>query len=115
MLRCRRPWPAGSGILDPKERNAMEIRQFRVVVRVSSFERGLKFYGDALALPKIQSWERDDQRGVVFLAGSSLIEMLGPPAGEDPRRGDERYNPQGPRIQVNPGLHQPPPPRGVAR
>ena len=48
----------------------MEIRQFRVVVRVSSFERGLKFYGDALALPKIQSWSAfTDQRGVVFLAG----------------------------------------------
>lgn len=78
----------------------MEIRQFRVVVRVSSFERGLKFYGDALALPKIQSWERDDQRGVVFLAGSSLIEMLGPPAGEDPRLKDERYNSQGPRGQA---------------
>ncbi|HEY0514501.1 MAG TPA: VOC family protein [Thermoanaerobaculia bacterium] len=78
----------------------MEIRQFRVVIRTSNFERATKFYGDALGLPRVQSWEREDQRGAVFQAGTALLEVLGPPASEDPRVNDERFNPQGPHIRA---------------
>jgi catechol 2,3-dioxygenase-like lactoylglutathione lyase family enzyme len=74
----------------------MEIRQFRVVIRTTRFERALKFYGDSLALPRLQSWEREDARGVLFLAGSAVIEIVGPPAGQDPRLDDELFYPQGP-------------------
>jgi predicted enzyme related to lactoylglutathione lyase len=83
-----------------KERNAMEIRQSRVMIRTANFERAMKFYAGALALPQIQSWNRETERGAVFQAGSALIEILGPPAGEDVRLNDERFNSQGPRLQV---------------
>jgi catechol 2,3-dioxygenase-like lactoylglutathione lyase family enzyme len=78
----------------------MEIREFRVVVRASNFERAVKFYGDALALPQVQSWNRDTERGAVFQAGSALIEVVGPPVNEDPRANDEKFKAQGPRIQA---------------
>src|SRR3954447_2499076 len=84
-----------------KERNAMEIRQSRVVMRAANFERAMKFYAGALALPQVQSWNRETERGVVFQAGSAQIEVLGPPAGEDVRLNDERFNAQGPRIQLS--------------
>jgi len=78
----------------------MEIRQFRVVIRTARFDRALKFYGDSLALPRLQSWDREDARGVLFLAGSAVLEVVGPPAGEDSRLTDERFEPQGPRTNV---------------
>jgi hypothetical protein len=78
----------------------MEIREFRVVVRASSYERAVKFYGDALALPQVQSWNRDSERGAIFQAGPALIEVVGPPANEDPRANDEKFRAQGPRLQA---------------
>jgi catechol 2,3-dioxygenase-like lactoylglutathione lyase family enzyme len=78
----------------------MEIREFRVVVRASNYERAVKFYGDALALPLVQSWNRDTERGAIFQAGSALIEVVGPPINEDPRTNDEKFKAQGPRIQA---------------
>lgn len=78
----------------------MEIRQFRVVIRSSNFERAMKFYAGALALPQIQSWNREDERGAVFQAGAALLEVLGPPASEDPRLNDERFVGQGPLIKA---------------
>ena len=41
----------------------MEIRQTRVVIRTARFDRALKFYGDSLALPRLQSWDRENGRG----------------------------------------------------
>jgi len=79
----------------------MEIRQFRVVIRTARFERALKFYGDSLALPRLQSWERKDARGALFLAGSTVLEVVGPPASQDPRFGDERFEAQGPLTKTN--------------
>ena len=78
----------------------MEIRQFRVVIRATNYERALKFYGDALALPRVQTWDREDGRGAVFQAGSALIEILGRPASEDPRLRDERFDTAGPRVKT---------------
>jgi catechol 2,3-dioxygenase-like lactoylglutathione lyase family enzyme len=79
----------------------MEIRQSRVVIRTANFERAMKFYAVALALPQVQSWNRETERGAVFQAGSTLIEILGAPAGEDVRLNDERFKAQGPRIQLS--------------
>ena len=79
----------------------MEIRQFRVVVRALYFDRALKFYGESLALPRLDSWEREDARGAVFQAGSALLEVVGPPAREDPRRDpDERFESRGPQNKT---------------
>lgn len=78
----------------------MEIRQFRVVIRATNYERALKFYGDALALPRLQSWDREDGRGVIFQAGAALIEILGRPASEDPRLRDERFDTAGPKVKT---------------
>lgn len=78
----------------------MEIRQLRVVIRASNFEKAIKFYEGALALPRLQGWDRDDQRGVAFQAGSAVLEVIGPPASEDPRFNDERFTGQGPLIKT---------------
>jgi hypothetical protein len=79
----------------------MEIRQFRVVVRALYFDRAMKFYGDSLALPRLKAWEREDGRGALFQAGPALLELLGPPATEDPRRAhDERYETHGPQNKT---------------
>jgi catechol 2,3-dioxygenase-like lactoylglutathione lyase family enzyme len=78
----------------------MEIRQFRVVIRTKDFERAVKFYGDSLALPRLQQWEREDARGALFQAGSAVLEVFGPPAGMDPRLVDERFDPQGPLTKT---------------
>jgi catechol 2,3-dioxygenase-like lactoylglutathione lyase family enzyme len=80
----------------------MEIQQFRVVVRAMYFDRALKFYGESLALPQLKTWEREDARGAVFQAGSAILEIIGPPASEDPRRvHDERFESMGPQNKTS--------------
>ena len=79
----------------------MEIRQFRVVIRARSFDRTVRFYGDALALPRLQNWDREDGRGALFQAGSGVIEVLGRPAGADDDQMDESYEYQGPQHKMS--------------
>ncbi|HET9229538.1 MAG TPA: VOC family protein [Thermoanaerobaculia bacterium] len=79
----------------------MEIRQFRVVIRARSFDRTVRFYGDALALPRLQNWDREDGRGALFQAGSGVIEVLGRPAGADDDQMDESYEYQGPQQKMS--------------
>ncbi len=76
----------------------MEIRQFRVVLRAANFERTCRFYGEALALPRIQSWERDDGRGALYNAGAALIEVLG--RGRAARLPAEEFDYQGPQHKL---------------
>ncbi len=76
----------------------MDIRQFRVVVRAKSFERTSRFYGESLALPRLQTWEREDGRGALFQAGSGAIEVLGSPSGV--RFQDEDFAYQGPAHKL---------------
>lgn len=78
----------------------MEIRQFRVVIRSRFYERALKFYGDSLALPRIDGWEREDGRGTVFQAGAGALEVVGRPAYDDPRQRDEGFDAQGPKEKM---------------
>lgn len=79
----------------------MEIRQFRVVIRAKHFDRTCKFYQDSLALPRLQTWERDDARGAVFQAGEGLLEVVArPAAGESPLAFDETYDDQGPKHKL---------------
>ena len=79
----------------------MEIRQFRVVIRARSFDRTVRFYGDALALPRLQNWDREEGRGALFQAGSGVIEVLGRPAGADDDQMDESYEYQGPQQKMS--------------
>jgi catechol 2,3-dioxygenase-like lactoylglutathione lyase family enzyme len=85
----------------------MEIRQFRVVIRAKNFDRTAKFYGEALALPRLQSWDREDGRGAVFQAGSGVVEVLGRSAAVDPRHVDEEFEIAGPLRKVSLAFHVP--------
>src|SRR5436305_11361726 len=83
------------------EERAMEIRQFRVVIRAKNFEVACRYYGETLALPRIQSWDNETARGALYQAGSAQIEVLGRPAAEgggDLR--DETFEYQGPRQKM---------------
>lgn len=79
----------------------MEIRQFRVVIRARSFDRTVRFYGDALALPRLQNWDREDGRGALYQAGSGVVEVLGRPAAEDDEEMDESFEYQGPQHKMS--------------
>ena len=79
----------------------MEIRQFRVVIRAKNFDRTCRFYGESLALPRLQNWDREDGRGALFQAGAGVIEVLGRPAAEDDDIVDETYEYQGPQHKMS--------------
>ena len=74
----------------------MEIRQFRVVVKARDFDRTCRFYGDTLALPRLQSWDRDTGRGALYQAGSGAVEVLGRAHGGEGEGYDEAFEYQGP-------------------
>jgi catechol 2,3-dioxygenase-like lactoylglutathione lyase family enzyme len=80
----------------------MEIRQFRVVVRAHDFDRTCRFYGETLALPRLQSWDWDKGRGALFAAGTGAIEVLGRPHSADGAPGgrDENFDYQGPQHKL---------------
>ncbi|HSF39765.1 MAG TPA: VOC family protein [Thermoanaerobaculia bacterium] len=81
----------------------MEIRQFRVVIRAKHYDRTCRFYAEALALPRLQSWEHEDARGTLFQAGSAVLEVRGRAAaasGEGPLKWDEVYDYQGPEQKL---------------
>jgi catechol 2,3-dioxygenase-like lactoylglutathione lyase family enzyme len=78
----------------------MEIRQFRVVIRAKFFERTTRFYGESLAFPRLQSWDREDGRGALFQAGSGVVEIIGRASDADTRGRDEAFDTQGPRTKV---------------
>lgn len=73
----------------------MEIRQFRVVLRARDFERTCRFYGEVLAFPRLQSWDREGGRGALFQAGTAAIEIRGRAHGSGTER-DEAFDYQGP-------------------
>jgi catechol 2,3-dioxygenase-like lactoylglutathione lyase family enzyme len=79
----------------------MEIRQFRVVVRAKSFESTCRFYGESLAFPRLQAWDREDERGALFQAGAAVIQVVGrAAAAEGPRSWDETYDYLGPKHKM---------------
>lgn len=78
----------------------MEVRQFRVVIRARSFERTCGFYGETLAFPQLQRWEREDARGALFQAGGAVVEVVGRPAGQERGGFDEAFDYQGPQHKM---------------
>lgn len=78
----------------------MDIRQVRFVLRAKNFDRTCKFYGETLALPRLQSWDREDGRGACFQAGQSVIEIRGRSRDELGDLRDEVYDYQGPSQKI---------------
>jgi catechol 2,3-dioxygenase-like lactoylglutathione lyase family enzyme len=74
----------------------MEIRQFRIVVRAADFDRACRFYGEVLALPRVQNWDREDGRGALYQAGAGIVEVRGRGQADRGRGRDEAYSYQGP-------------------
>jgi catechol 2,3-dioxygenase-like lactoylglutathione lyase family enzyme len=74
----------------------MEIQQLRVTLRARHYEKTRRFYGETLALPRLQDWELEKGRGALFQAGSGVVEILGRPTVQEPREWDERHDYQGP-------------------
>jgi catechol 2,3-dioxygenase-like lactoylglutathione lyase family enzyme len=84
----------------------MEIRQFRVVLRARDFDRTCSFYGETLALPRLQSWDRESGRGALYQAGTGVIEILGRAHSYDQER-DEAFDYQGPEQKMTLVIHVP--------
>ena len=78
----------------------MEIRQFRVVVKARDFDRTCRFYGETLALPRLQSWDRENGRGALFQAGAAAIEVLGRAHGGEGPGYDETFEYHGPQQKL---------------
>ena len=79
----------------------MEIRQFRVTIRARNFETTCRFYGETLAWPQLQHWEREDARGALYQAGTGVVEVLGRPREPELVRGlDEAFDYQGPQHKM---------------
>lgn len=78
----------------------MEIRQFRIVIRARNFERTCRFYGEVLALSRLQNWDREDGRGALYQVGQSVIEVLGRTRDAVGVERDERFDYQGPQHKM---------------
>ena len=78
----------------------MHISQFRVVLRAKSFDSTCHFYGEVMALPRLQSWDSEEGRGALFHAGSGVIQVLGRSSDESESETDERYVYQGPQHKM---------------
>lgn len=84
----------------------MEIRQFRVVLKARDFDRTCSFYGETLALPRLQSWDRETSRGALYQVGTAVIEVQGRAHGADDGR-DEAFDYQGPQHKLTLVVHVP--------
>lgn len=79
----------------------MQISQFRVVLNAKNFERTIRFYGEVLALPRLQSWESDDGRGALFQAGPGVVEIQGRSREAGGTAAfDEEFDYQGPQHKM---------------
>ena len=76
----------------------MQIRQFRVVLKAKNFDRSCNFYGEVLALPRLQSWDDEEGRGALFQAGTGAVEVIGRP--RDSHGWDEGFDYQGPEHEL---------------
>lgn len=76
----------------------MQIRQFRVVLKTKNFDRTCNFYGEVLALPRLQSWDDEDGRGALYQAGTGAVEVIG--RRRDSHGYDEDFDYQGPQHKL---------------
>jgi catechol 2,3-dioxygenase-like lactoylglutathione lyase family enzyme len=78
----------------------MEIAEFRVVVKARDFDATCRFYGEVMALPRLQAWDREDGRGALFQAGSAFVEVRGQARRARGAEEDEAFHYQGPRHKL---------------
>lgn len=78
----------------------MQMSQFRVVLKAKNFDRTCRFYGEVLALPRLQSWESDEGRGALFQAGPGVVEVLGRARDAGEVGFDEEFDYQGPAHKL---------------
>ena len=58
--------------------------EFRFIFRAKDYEAAATFYRDGLGLPVVDSWDRGPaERGMLFQAGSGIIEILALASGEE--------------------------------
>ena len=74
----------------------MEIGQSRVVVKARDFDATSRFYEQVLAFPRLNNWDSEEGRRVLFQAGPMVIEIHGRPQGQETAGLDERHDYQGP-------------------
>jgi len=72
-----------------------------VVLKAKNFDRTCNFYGEVLALPRLQSWDDEDGRGALYQAGAGAVEVIGRP--RDTQGYDEEFDYQGPdqKLQLS--------------
>jgi len=59
-------------------------REFRFIFRAKDYEASATFYRDGLGLSVVDSWDRGPaERGMLFQAGSGIIEVLALASGEE--------------------------------
>jgi catechol 2,3-dioxygenase-like lactoylglutathione lyase family enzyme len=52
------------------------VRELRVAFTVEDYEGALRFYREALGLPVLEEWDREDGSGAVLDAGRATLELL---------------------------------------
>jgi NAD(P)-dependent dehydrogenase (short-subunit alcohol dehydrogenase family)/catechol 2,3-dioxygenase-like lactoylglutathione lyase family enzyme len=73
------PEPGEAGLAaTPAGRGGAEtgIRELRVALTVSDFERALRLYRDGFGLDVVKEWDSPEGRGAVLAAGRGTIELL---------------------------------------
>lgn len=78
----------------------MEIRQFRVVIRARNFEATCRFYGEGAHSSRLQNWDREDGRVLLYQAGAGVIEILGRSHDNSGAGRDETFDYQGPKHKL---------------
>lgn len=79
----------------------MPDRQFRCAFFARDYERSIAFYGDTLALPVVETWDRGvNDRGTLFTAGSGLIEVLALPTTAPDNSVWDHRAPQGVTVVI---------------
>lgn len=85
--------------LPPEEEGAMNIREFRVVVRAKRFDDSCRFYQETMALPRVGEWRTDHLRAAIFQVGAAQIEVIGRNE-ESPLGWDETFDYVGPEQKL---------------
>jgi catechol 2,3-dioxygenase-like lactoylglutathione lyase family enzyme len=68
----------------------IEVRQFRLKLYPKDFAQVRDFYENYLQFPVINEWDRgDDDKGVMFDVGGTILELLSPEDGYKPMAGSD--------------------------
>jgi catechol 2,3-dioxygenase-like lactoylglutathione lyase family enzyme len=51
-------------------------RRFHFVFEAADYDAAVRFYGQALGLPVVESWDRGADRGTMFAANDGIVEVV---------------------------------------